>query len=36
VIAMQLNMTDPAWIPEVERKPVTFLCHFIPSKFLFL
>jgi len=36
VIAVQLNMADQAWIPEVWRKPVDVLCHFMPSKSLLL
>jgi len=36
MIAVQLNMVNRAWIPEVWRKPVAILRRFIPSKFLLL
>jgi len=36
VIAVQLNMADRAWIPEVGRKPVAVPRHFTQSKSLLL
>jgi len=36
VSVVQLKMVDRTWIPEMGRKPVAILRHFIPSKSLLL